>query len=1147
MKSFANTIANARRMRAPVQSEASIALEQEKRKITQAEETATPTIAQTPTEKLGTAPVTETEGIVDRPKPEPSVMARAESMIEPAGSIQPVAREIAQRGITDISGQTTYNPAIATQAVQAEQTAQAEMAPAYVNNEDFFDYNSPDELQNRFDNATSSRDALTNVVATGYELREKLDETFRPTIDDNSDTALNVKSLLARNGLIDPTTNQLNSKVSNALVIQLIEEIQDHVNKRDDRLAGKYNTMQTNEGGSLFDLTEETSIKGELITPGYIRGNLSRGVIGKLVKAQNQTGQTVTGFGNAGTTIDPEAASYLDVLMWDAVKELGFLELITDGDQATYRMTEGAENFFNTSRELLADIQPDARIDVSSVPTIEGQSVPGQERLKGQKAGPVSIKSKMDENTVVESRTKNNLGRMPLRILEERFNFAMQVVASIIQIGEDGKTIIGLANQADEGFYSKEPWASMIGLDEAKWMKAYSRALKTHNNNREMAIQQADRVVRREAKKIFQTMLDGEQRRNKVFYNKWFHASSVGRYFVRNTILNYQDSKLVRNFVGNARRIPVNLNSSQDRSSRILKNWRYIIGKNLLTKDQTNGVKTEDMGWNAVQRISDSIINDPNNPTYQRWYDLGNKLREVANSDYTNIDGLNSIIGKEFLADFQDPAEWGYKFQSLVDFANYVDATKRAKENPNSPVIFEPLAQTQHDGKQNGIAIQAMQMGNIDLLKYVGLLYSNEDNVIPQGDIRNRFASFMPKQIKTTFVNSPEKIDLWSSVFDEISKHPDRKDIIKAISKTPLMEVSYGKDPSFNQDTVISILDHPEYGKIIEGAIKRSDLVNYDRIDQIEDFNSLITGTLTATLDTKHQKTLQEMGMLWSMLGKTPFYKGPLGTNIFLGSREFTDTGKTIPVPTAQGVVNLPLQVSRPTGSARSRSKTVFNKEEGVYQRSKPSRFGQEVANQLPVISVQQIDAAIMAKTINDINTSRKEAMFMLPVHDAIITDASSVDEYHQRINKNFIEINTNYNMANNVLNGYTEAVSNFKNRVNPNGSYLLSMEGDYRSMHTYILAELEKEQKKDARITAPITGRRKKKGKRSEFLAAVRSAGWKENGANVSGTQLKQIFDLIERYSNIVPDFRQWQKDSKIMRKVAISDILKRVPYTYN
>jgi hypothetical protein len=39
----------------------------------------------------------------------------------------------------------------------------------------------------------------------------------------------------------------------------------------------------------------------------------------------------------------------------------------------------------------------------------------------------------------------------------------------------------------------------------------------------------------------------------------------------------------------------------------------------------------------------------------------------------------------------------------------------------------------------------------------------------------------------------------------------------------------------------------------------------------------------------------------------------------------------------------------------------------------------------------------------------------------------------------------------------------------------------------------------------------------------------------------------LIERYSNIVPDFNQWQKDSKIMRKVAIADILKQVPYTYN
>jgi hypothetical protein len=55
------------------------------------------------------------------------------------------------------------------------------------------------------------------------------------------------------------------------------------------------------------------------------------------------------------------------------------------------------------------------------------------------------------------------------------------------------------------------------------------------------------------------------------------------------------------------------------------------------------------------------------------------------------------------------------------------------------------------------------------------------------------------------------------------------------------------------------------------------------------------------------------------------------------------------------------------------------------------SRFGQLVANQLPVLTVQQIDAAIMARTIDAVNKNfynkRKfePAKFVIPVHVAIL------------------------------------------------------------------------------------------------------------------------------------------------------------------
>jgi len=1162
MGKFSNTLANARRVQPPAQSPQAIAMEQGKRKITRGAEE-TPTIAPTATDQLNTltpAPSEETAGVVATPTLAPSQIEQAESLIGTAGNVGPVARQVAQRGVTNIEGETTFDPAVAQQASEAEIAAQYAAAPAYAKEpvtegEEFFDYRSADQLRNRFENATSTRDALMNVVNVGYELREKLDETFRPTLDDFSDTAQSVKNTLQKNGLLDTTTNQLQPKVANALTIQLLENIQDYVNKRDERAIGNYNASQS-DNVSLFDPEETTKVQGEILNSDYTRGTLARGVIGKLVQAPTQQGQTVTGYGDAGVTLDPETASYLDTLMWDSIKELGFLSYNTNGESEFYKMSEGAENFFNNARELLADIQPEKRIDTSSVPTIEGESLPGFDRLKGKKAGPVSQKSKLDENLIVERKTKNNLGRMPLRIVEDRYNFAMQVVASVIQVAEDGKTITGLAGQSDRGFFSTEPWASMIGLDEKKWSKAYSRALKTHNGDQTMATEQADRVVRREAKKIFQTMLDGDAKDGKVFYNKWFHASSVGRYFVRNTILNYQDSKLVRNFVGSAKRFPLNLSSAGDRSSKILSNWKYIIGKNLLTAAETGvvdrtgaAVKTEDMTWKAVQKATDRVINDPTNSIYNKWYTTGDKLRKIKDSDFTNIEALNELIGPDFLEDFQDPGEWGYKLQSLIDFANYVDAKNKAKKDPNSPAIFEPQAQTQHDGKQNGIAIQAMQLGDIDLLASIGTIYDSEEgSVIPDGDIRKRYMDMMPNAIKATFANSPEKVDFWTTVLNTIDQHPDRKAITRLISRTPLMEVSYGKDPSFNHDTVIDF-KNGKYGSILTDAKSTSDVIDYDNNTNtlVEDFNSLIKTTLITSIPTDHQKTLQDMGMMWSMMGKTPTYKGPLGTNIFLGSTEWTDTGRTVPVPTAQGLVMKRVQVSTPTGSARSKSKKILNKETSFWEMAPPSRYGQEVANQLPVISIQQIDAAIMAKTINDINDKRKEPLFMLPVHDAIITDASSVDEYHARINKNFVEVNKQYNLANNILNGYNEAKSVFQNTINPNGTYLISEDSSYRSMHTYLLQKLDSLEKKTGKIVKPITGKPgPKKGNLEKMIAAVKTEGWNVEGANVTGNQLKSIFKLIEGYEKINTRFSNWKNNSEIGKRNAFKQLAELV-YQYN
>jgi len=104
-------------------------------------------------------------------------------------------------------------------------------------------------------------------------------------------------------------------------------------------------------------------------------------------------------------------------------------------------------------------------------------------------------------------------------------------------------------------------------------LEAFSNAKKIFCEVRAVDAQdQANKVMRMQARKIVRAMDDATANQGKVYYNKYMHASSVGRYFVRNTVLNYQTDKLVRNIVGSAKKVLVNIKSGDKTTKQIMKN-----------------------------------------------------------------------------------------------------------------------------------------------------------------------------------------------------------------------------------------------------------------------------------------------------------------------------------------------------------------------------------------------------------------------------------------------------------------------------------------------------------------------------------------------------------------------------------------------
>ena len=133
MKSFSNVLANARRIRPQGLSEQASTLAEEQRKITMKEETsqqAAPitTPVQDLSKRIINQPPLDQEGVVQPEAPAQSELEQREALVESTGSLDPITRGVAARGVTDIEGQTRFDEQTAREAVQEDVKIQKEQA-----------------------------------------------------------------------------------------------------------------------------------------------------------------------------------------------------------------------------------------------------------------------------------------------------------------------------------------------------------------------------------------------------------------------------------------------------------------------------------------------------------------------------------------------------------------------------------------------------------------------------------------------------------------------------------------------------------------------------------------------------------------------------------------------------------------------------------------------------------------------------------------------------------------------------------------------------------------------------------------------------------------------------------------------------------
>jgi len=457
--------------------------------------------------------------------------------------------------------------------------------------------------------------------------------------------------------------------------------------------------------------------------------------------------------------------------------------------------------------------------------------------------------------------------------------------------------------------------------------------------------------------------------------------------------------------------------------------------------------------------------------------------------------------------------------QAEQQIAAQLGLIKKPIEETNS-TVFEITVGAKADGRQSGMAIQAAQRRDIDLSKRVGIIFNDEADVIPEGDIRDKFnQNFIAEAISgAAFTGDREaKKEFWGNeVISLLKSQNDRSSLEKMLSRTPLMEHSYGKAAQYNYETVMKILNSTGFGQQLLDMAKNSRIVGYAATsndpngyrDLVEDFNNLIRNALTSTLDNiDHQTVLKDVGVGWSLLGlETPRFYGPLGNVVFIGSQEQVVTGEMLNVPLPDFPEGYPVELkkTRASGSQRpSKTTKQFDLETLKNIARAPDPYGTQVKYQLPVLVIQAIDAAIMARSVLEVNENRREPKWGYFIHDAIVSDVRGIRDYRGAYNRNFKKIAIKSNtIGHNAFEGVLEGIQDgLKSHVGtmlaPDAptSYVINQTNEYKALHDRL-----------AILDAKKAAGQGLNPYENKWYTIAKQSGWKGSNSVVTKQQLAQI-----------------------------------------
>jgi hypothetical protein len=416
-----------------------------------------------------------------------------------------------------------------------------------------------------------------------------------------------------------------------------------------------------------------------------------------------------------------------------------------------------------------------------------------------------------------------------------------------------------------------------------------------------------------------------------------------------------------------------------------------LVDRNFLLRSAFVGEQLRSLVPSSTRDIRNDILN------------VATKVDIVNNKGRKNIGGAPEEVTPAFseVTEAQQQAldawlnnsdreTWGYTLQGYLDAADYM----RAKKDNTA---FNPKTTVALDMNSAGRAFLAMDIGNVDILNKVGLIweaYADREyqDVGANGDPRAYFTRIAREQgIVAAFGDSDqEKVQRWTTILDQYGgsgakdKQAARK-FNSALAKKVLLTTDYGKPMNFHLDEARAFLkEYPEF------QAEMMSYYNGDYPSIVKDLNQIFGATLRVSGDSWQYSLPKQIVKTLQMFGRTPKPAGFYGEPISVGRFGHQETDDYFTLRSKGDTKKIQRTRVAFDPEAAAASKTIQD-EDGNDIKYVPGP-GTAAINQIGPVMGQYRESIVIAETMAYINGGKdpSKMLNMSPVFDNFIVDANS-------------------------------------------------------------------------------------------------------------------------------------------------------------